>query len=230
MQSPLLSLLGIAFAAIFLWLAWQTPRQSRIRKAARAGYFDQVAALFTDVTRRTQPTGFARISGRFGGLSYDLQAVPDTLTFRKLPALWVLLTQTEPLPLRATLDVMARPTLHETFSNFGTLQDALPLPTGFPPDSSVRSDHARLAPPQDLLTRHSFLFTNPTTKELVLSPKGMRIVFLAEEADRGRYLLFREAEMGRTPLQADRLRPLLAALQALRTDVLETCANEATND
>jgi hypothetical protein len=45
-------------------------------------------------------------------------------------------------------------------------------------------------------------------------------VILAEEADRGRYLIFREAEMGREPLAPARLEPLLDRLAALREDVL----------
>jgi hypothetical protein len=45
-------------------------------------------------------------------------------------------------------------------------------------------------------------------------------VILAEEADRGRYLIFREAEMGMTPLAPARLSPLLDRLRAIREDVL----------
>ena len=45
-------------------------------------------------------------------------------------------------------------------------------------------------------------------------------MILAEEADRGRYLIFREAEMGRTPLPPARLEPLLDRLAAIRKDVL----------
>jgi hypothetical protein len=40
-------------------------------------------------------------------------------------------------------------------------------------------------------------------------------VFLAEEADRGRYLLFRDAEMGLQPLAAARLLPQLETLRDL---------------
>ena len=45
-------------------------------------------------------------------------------------------------------------------------------------------------------------------------------MILAEEADRGRFLIFREAEMGRTPLSPARLEPLLDRLAALREDIL----------
>ena len=61
---------------------------------------------------------------------------------------------------------------------------------------------------------------DPKVKELVLSPKGLRIVILGEEADRGRFLIFREAEMGRTPLSPARLQPMLDRLAALRDDIL----------
>ncbi len=35
------------------------------------------------------------MSGVWGGMRFDLQAVSDTLTFRKLPTLWVMVTLTE---------------------------------------------------------------------------------------------------------------------------------------
>jgi hypothetical protein len=53
-------------------------------------------------------------------------------------------------------------------------------------------------------------------KEVVLSPKGLRLTWLLEEAPRGRYLLFRDAEMGRTPVPPETLQPLLDALLDLR--------------
>ena len=55
----------------------------------------------------------------------------------------------------------------------------------------------------------------------MLSPKGLRIVILAEEADRGRFLIFREAELGLTPVAPDRLAPFLDRLAAMRADILK---------
>jgi hypothetical protein len=166
-----------------------------------------------------QPTGFPRMTGRRAGLSFDLQAVPDTLTFRKLPALWVLVTLPEPLPLDATLDLMARPSGNEPFTKFATLPQSLPTPAELPKEIAVRADDATRIPSPDLIAAHADLFQDPRVKELVLSPKGLRIVILAEEADRGRYLIFREAEMGRIPLPPVRLEPLLDRLAAIRKDV-----------
>jgi hypothetical protein len=218
-MSPLVPL-GLALAALGLWLSFRLIRETRARSLARAGYFDAVKPLFDGGENRLQPTGFPRMTGRRHGLAFDLQAIPDTLTFRKLPALWVLVTLPEALPLKATLDLMTRPSGNEPFTRFATLPQSLPTPSGLPKDISIRSDDATRSPPPDLVMRHADLFTDPRVKELVLSPKGLRIVILAEEADRGRFLIFREAEMGRTPLSPDRLGLVLDRLAAIRKDLL----------
>lgn len=218
-MSPLVPL-GIALAALGLWLALRLIREAAARTRARADYFSAVRSLFDGGETRVQPTGFPRMTGRRAGLAFDLQAIPDTLTFRKLPALWVLVTLPEPLPLDATLDLMARPSGNEPFTRFADLPQSLPTPPELPKEIAIRSDDATRIPPPDLLARHADLFTDPKVKELVLSPKGLRIVILAEEADRGRYLIFRDAEMGREPLSPARLEPLLDRLAAIRKDVL----------
>jgi hypothetical protein len=218
-MSPLIPL-GLALAALGLWLALRLIRESRARTTARASYFDAVKPLFDGGETRVQPTGFPRMTGRRDGLAFDLQAIPDTLTFRKLPALWVLITLPEPVPLHATLDLLARPSGNEPFTKFASLPQSLPTPPDLPKEIAVRTDDAPRLPPPDLIAAHADLFQDPRVKELVLSPKGLRIVILAEEADRGRYLIFREAEMGRTPLPPSRLEPLLDRLAAIRKDVL----------
>jgi hypothetical protein len=212
--------LGLALAALGLWLGHRLLQETRTRTAARAGYFDAVKALFDGSDTRLQPTGFPRMTGRRRGLSFDLQAIPDTLTFRKLPALWVLVTVPETLPVQATLDLMARPSGNEPFSRHATLPQSLPTPSGLPAHVAVRTDDATRSPPETLIKAHAALFDDPQVKELVISPKGLRIVILAEEADRGRFLIFREAEMGRAPLSLSRLKAVLDRLAELREDVL----------
>ena len=202
------------------WLAWQLPRQARNRSRARAEYFSACATMFGHVVQRVEPSGFARLSGLFERRRFDLQALTDSLTFRKLPALWVMVSLPEPLPLQATLDIMVRPTGNETFSHFSTLPQALPCPAFLPQGTGLRSDSAAKVVPQSLIERHAGLFQDVRVKELLISPKGLRVVVLADEAERGAYLMFRDAELGRTPLPAQRLKPLLAALTALQADIL----------
>lgn len=214
-------LFAIAVAALFLWLTWRLVLAQRQRTASRAGYFDALHPLFDGVRTQVQPSGFPRTIARRGPHRFDLQAVTDTLTFRKLPALWVMVSLPEPLPLAATLDIMARPSGQEPFTHFSTLPQMLPAPAGTPEGIALRSDNAAGLPPEALVARHASIFANPKVKELLISPKGLRLVILAEEADRGRYLIFRDAEMGAAPIPPARIAPLVESLLALREDLLD---------
>jgi hypothetical protein len=209
------------------FLTLRLARAARRRRAARAGFFDLVAAQMTDLRRAVMPTGFARISGRIGGMEIDLQAVPDTLTYRKLPALWLLVTLPERLPVSQRIDLMVRPRGVEPFSFFDRLPCQTLLPAGFPGDMTLRSEHPLSADEAELLRRHRAVFDDPRVKELVLSPQGIRITWLADEADRGRYLIFREAEMGSEPLNPAHLAPILDALSVLRADIFAGETREA---
>ena len=84
----------------------------------------------------------------------------------------------------------------------------------------MRSDDANAVPSEQLLAPHAGLFADPSMKELLISPKGLRLVILGDEAERGRYLIFRDAEVGLAPLSAARLKPLLDSLLALRQDLI----------
>jgi hypothetical protein len=209
-------LLAAIFGATALWLAWTTVQAHKARKAARASYFRNVEPLFNKVSTRIQPTGFARMTAHFDSAAFDLQAIPDSLTFRKLPALWVMLTLPEPMPVKATLDIMARPAGNEPFSHFANLPQSLPCPPSLPDGTALRSDDANGVPPLELIAAHLAVFDDPKVKELVISPKGLRLVILADEAERGRFLIFRDAEVGTSPLPAVRMTPLISALIALR--------------
>jgi len=201
-----------------VWLAQtlaQILRAARGRAATRANYFAAASTLLTDVIRKIQPTGFARIAGRYDGLRIDLQALPDTLTFRKLPALWVMVTVTEPQPFSGEVHIMARANGQESFSTHAQMPFAVHLPPGFPPDCTLRCSDLATLPSPEVLGILGPLFQNPKLKEAVLSPKGIRLVVLAEEGDRANYLIFRDAELGRQPLPAPRLAALLATLADL---------------
>ncbi len=215
---PVLAALSLA---ALIWLGLVTWQAGARRKAARRAYFSAVAPLFDCVATREQPSGFGRMTGRTGTDAFDLQALTDSLTFRKLPALWVMLTMPSPMPVRATLDIMARPGGIETFSRFQTLPHTLPALAGLPDGTVIRSDDAGNAPPGHLIAPHLGVFADPRVKELVISPRGLRIVFLAEEAERGRYLIFRDAELGTASLAPERLKPLIETLLSLRDSLME---------
>lgn len=219
MIDPMMFLPATGLFMCLIGLAYRTRGASMARERSRLAYFDRCAALFSQSRTPRSATGFPRLAGQYRGHGCDLQAVPDTLTFRKLPALWVLVTIPDPVPVRATLDLMIRPTGLEPFSAFGRLSHDIAVPEGFPENCAIRTDDPGGLFSPEVLRPHLALFDDAGVKELVISPKGVRIVFLAEEADRSRYLIFRDAEMGRVPLAPDRVSDALDRLLIIKTNI-----------
>ncbi|MCB5409877.1 hypothetical protein [Pseudogemmobacter faecipullorum] len=220
MTAALLPLLLLVFGGGLAVLALRLYQASLARRERRAGYFSAVLPQMQRLRQQITPCGFPRVSGEIQGVETDLQIIPDTLTYRKLPTLWLLVTQPCPLPLRQRIHLMIRPRGAEAFSAFHDLAFQTRPGEGLPYDAGLRSEQPLTPGEAALLRRHSHLFADPRLKELVIAPEGLRLSWLADEADRGRYLIFREAEMGNIPLAPADLAPLLAGLAALRDDIL----------
>lgn len=216
------SVLGtIAFAAVAAHLVYRFVKQSRRRKDAPARFFgDAMAAIPQSRLEPTATIGYPELIGRYRDLSFRVRPVVDTLAVRKLPSLWLLVTVPEPLPVSATLDLMMRPAGPTTFSNFESLPATIETPPDFPRLSVVRTDDPEHMLPLHVIRPHLSLFENPAAKELLLTPKGLRIVWQIAEADRGRYGIFRQAEFGNVSLDADLLLRLLDQLIEIRKSVL----------
>ncbi len=224
----MMALLAALAGTAFLFVLTRHLRDGRSRMAKRAAFLDEVQTLFSDGLKKLNPDGFPRISGRYLGHTFDIQAVPDTLNIRKLPTLWLLVTLPEPMPVRGTFDLMMRPRGVEMFSKHAELPVQMAADSGFPHDCSIRTDAPRDLPPRELLLRHIGILEDARAKELLISPKGLRIVWLAEEANRGRYLIFRDSEMGLAPFPAADLKPLLDDLMALRADLVADAPEKLT--
>lgn len=222
MERLALGLLLIALGIAVVVLALRTRAASAGRKAGRAGFLQDCEGLFGSGLKAVAETGFPRISGAYRGHTFDVQVAPDMLSFRKLPTLWLLVTLPEAMPVRGTFDLMMRPTGAEPFSKHAGLPEQIEAPRGFPEGCAIRSDNWRGLSDDAVLRRHlAGLSADERFKELVVSAKGLRIVWLAEEADRGQYLLFRDAEMGQTRLDPAVLRRLMDGLLDLQADLMD---------
>jgi hypothetical protein len=222
--------LGAVLLAIAGTLLLRLTRERTVRTRSRAAYFDRCVPLLGNSRRQTMPHGFPRVAGDYRGQRFDLQAVPDTLTFRKLPALWLLVTLPSPMPVRATVDILRNAVGGEVFSKFSSLPVQIRPPKHYPEDLSVRTDAPESMTDDSLVSRYLDLFDTPQVKELVIAPQGLRIVRLAEEANRNRYLIFRDAEMGREPLDPAQLIPLLDSLVDLAAELEAATEAEAMQE
>ena len=221
MWRALIGLVLLLAVGLFLLGRYRRERERQRREPGRF-YSRALAVLEEGELQATGSVGYPRLAGRYQGFPVQIQPVIDTLATRRLPALWLLVTLQDSLPLTARLDLMMRPTAATTFSNFDLLPVTLPLPAGFPEHSVLRTDDPRNVLPPPVLAPHLEVFQNPRAKELLITPNGLRLVWLIAEADRARYGVFREADFGEVDLAPELLRDLLDRLIALRQSVLES--------
>jgi hypothetical protein len=216
------SLIAIIVTLVLCVAAFRSVRRQKLRRAAA------IEALFHDIAPLIHgarfddrgPATYPRLTGTYKASLIQVTPVIDTLSTRRLPALWLQVTLQAHLPVRAKFDLMMRPTGPTTFSNFDLLPDTLQLPPGFPEQAIARSDDAAHAIDPSVLAPHLGMFHGTQAKELLIAPTGLRIVWLLAEADRVRYGVFRQAEFGNPVMRAADLEAILDTLIALRADII----------
>jgi hypothetical protein len=222
----------IAGIFVALFLAWALLRQyfraREKQKFAPQRFFARIKGLLdNEEMEETGAVGYPKLRGRYHGFPVQILPLVDTLPARRLPALWLLVTLQDALPVKAKFDLMMRPAGPTTFSNFDLLPITIETPPGFPEHAVIRTnDRDNILPPH-VVAPHLSLFGDSRAKELLVTPNGLRMVWLIAEADRARYGVFRQAEFGEVDLDPALLRSLLDLLIALRQSVLEWHAKKA---
>lgn len=216
-------ILGIAVAvAVTLRLGMNFLNAARKRRDAPDIFFAKVKPLIEGARYEGQELAFyPQLVGRYRDLPVRLHPVIDTLAIRKLPSLWLLATIPEPLPLSATFDLMMRSAGPTTFSNFDHLPATLDSIPDLPLHAVVRTDDPDHVLPHHVVAPHLGIFQDPRAKELLITPKGVRLVWQLAEADRARYGVFRQAEFGEIELDPLLVRDMLDRLIALRQSILQ---------
>jgi hypothetical protein len=211
----------LAALAVGVHLVSRYRKASRARREAPDRLFGSARAVLSgSYFEDTGSVGYPQLVGHYRGHPVQVRAVVDTLAVRKLPSLWLLVTIPEALPLKATFDLMMRPTGPTTFSNFERLPIALDRLPDFPDFSIVRTDDPNHLPPPHVIVPHLGMFASPRGKELLITPKGVRIVWQLAEAERGRYGIFRQAEFGDVRLEPELLSTILDRLIAIRQSII----------
>src|SRR5262249_51733657 len=133
----------------------------------------------------------------------------DHMAVRKLPSLWLQVTLIGPLPVPGVVDFLARPQNTEFYSPSASLPFSLRIPPEWPQHALLRGDVEDQDMPATLLGAHIHIFDDPKTKELLVTPRGVRIVYQASQGERAYYLVLRQPEFGEPRLPAALARQLL---------------------
>jgi len=226
--------LSALLAVLFLLALIVMHRRHRATvKAERGAIFADALAALERYRVEQDDVNFPVLTGRYRGFEIKLEPVVDHVAARKLPSLWLLATVKAELPQTAALDLLARPLNTEFFSPSGVMEHRLPAPAGFPADLRVSADRLDGLPSEAVIAGQAALFAEPKMKELVTTPKGVRLVYQLAEAERPYYLVLRQAEFGeRLRLDPALMRRLLdraiAIIEDLRTDPAFAGRNRAS--
>ena len=215
MTSALLA--GAIAMALIAHLAWLVRRnRDKAMRAQAADAANVVAVIANAVEISNGTAGVITWAGSWNGRRAQVRTIVDTLATRKLPARWLSVSITEKVDVPGIFDMMVRPGSATTFSNFDHLPYTLPPFAGLPAEAVVRTDRKGVRFPQQIIADHLDIFAEGRAKELLITPNGVRIVWLLAEADRARYGVFRQAEFGDAALHPALIEKLLHAASALR--------------
>jgi hypothetical protein len=186
-------------------------RHARRIRRDRGMLFDPVRKLFDDVRTHRDGPDYPVLTGTYRGHRIRLEPALDTLTFRKLPVLWLLVTHQRPLDVHAPMSMLLRPSGTEFFSPNAGFRQELDA-TDFPAHLRIASPEPERAPaPQKFLRCMSFL-SDRRAKELYVTGHGVRLVWQLAEGSQTHYRTTRRPDFGSVRVDPAQLRFVLDTL------------------
>ncbi|MBL8710780.1 MAG: hypothetical protein JNL25_16425 [Rhodospirillaceae bacterium] len=194
-------------------------RERQQRRRQRSQVFAPAYDLFDSYRVEQSGVEFPVLSGRYRGHAFLIDTVIDTMTFRKLPVLWLRVSLLTPIEGIATTDIMVRVQNTEFYGPGNDLPFQLSVPSDWPPGSVVKTADPAQAPAIDLLRRHLDFFAADQAKEILVTPKGVRLVGLLDQGRRPEYLVMRAADFRESQVSAILLRDIMDRCIALAEDL-----------
>lgn len=194
-------------------------RNRAIIRKLRGGVFVSAYDLFSSYRVTQSGLDYPELTGRYRDHDFHIDAIVDTLTFRKLPVLWLRVSLIAPAPDHSTLDILVRSQNVEFYSPSVDLPHRIePLP-GWPDGAVIRTDDPGRLPDRRIVDRHIGYFADPQAKEMLITPKGLRLVHMLDQARRAEYLVLRQAEFESPQVPQPLLKDLMDRLIALHRDL-----------
>jgi len=212
-----LSLIGILMlcGAVGSLLGWAV-YDHRTLVLRRRKLLDECTKLFDVHTLIHGEDGFPRIQGMRDGRNLDVRLFSDGMTIRRLPQLWLQVTELEALPMKGNgFAVLVRASGYEFFSLTDNFHHIIEVPGSFPRECIVRGESAGSARAfTPLIGALAAILADARVKEIAITCNGLRVIRQVDEGRAGDYLLLRQAAFDRTSVSG---RVLLDVLEYLRT-------------
>lgn len=196
-------------------------RDAKRKILARSTVFDDCLELLQQVRISNDKAHLPVLHGNYSGYKVSLNIVEDTLGWRKLPPLWLLVKVVANKPSQGSLDLIVRPANNEFYSPSWQWDGNLTLPKNWPQHAIIKYLHK----PIDIsLLEHLVptLFSDLKMKELLIMPEFVRLTYMVKQADRGEYLIMRNAVYNDVPISREIVEGLIkqaiAICQALESE------------
>jgi hypothetical protein len=210
----------VLVSALGLLMFSKYQRDAKRKISARSTVFDDCIELLQQVQISTDKANLPVLYGNYSGYKISLNIVEDTLGWRKLPPLWLLVKVVANKPVKGSLDLIVRPANNEFYSPSWQWDGNLTIPNNWPQHAIIKY---RNKPIDISLLEHLVpaLFSDLKMKELLIMPEFVRLTYMAKQADRGEYLILRNAVYNDAPIARDIVESLIkqtiAICQALES-------------
>jgi hypothetical protein len=223
-MNPAVENIAIAtFCVLAVLVLVQIYRRDRAKlRTLRGAFFEPAYPLFESYRVTQDSVDFPELRGCYRGHDFHIDALVDMVTFRKLPSLWLRLSLLAPVPYGGTLDIMVRAQNVEFYSPANDLDHAIEPPSNWPAGTIVKTDDPDAMPPAATVDRHMGFFEAPKAKEILITPKGVRMVYQIDQGTRAEYRVLRSANFASPQVTADIMRNLLDRAIALYQDLADT--------
>jgi hypothetical protein len=205
-------------AALGLLMFGKYQRDAKRKVLARSSVFDDCQTLLQNVQISQDKANLPVLQGSYVGYQVALSIVEDTIAWRKLPPLWLLVKVVANRTSVGSLDYIVRPANNEFYSPSWQWDGNLTIPPNWPQHAIIKYLHKPID--MRLLEQHVLaLFADLKMKELLVMPEFVRLTYMAKQADRGEYLIMRNAVYSETPIDRALIESLLKQAIAIRKTI-----------
>lgn len=206
----------IGLGAMALVIALLAVREHRVERDARRKALDRCRDLLEGARLSYGADGFPRLDGRYQGRAVLVRLVPDTMTIRRLPQLWLEVTRLASRPGLPGFATLVRPSGNDYYSLTERFSLQLPPPATFPEEVLIKGSDARaIGLIGQLAHAVGEALRDVSVKEFAVTERGTRLLRQAAEGKRGEHLLLRQADFAGVTVDPQLLATMLDQLVAI---------------
>lgn len=196
-------------------------REARTAAAARHSILDPVRDVLSTPTVEIDACGFPKMEGKFRGRSFRVSLIPDTLTFRRLPQLWLDVTLKRNLPVSGGIAILVRQSGADYYSLTDHFHERFAPPENFPDVCLIKGDGPGARQILDRIAPYvANLLRDPHFKEVAITPRGIRIMRQLAEGKRGDHLILRQIVFEGARLDPEGLEDVIASVIEIENLIL----------